>query len=159
MLRQDSIHDVAEEDGPLGAVHLSLQYNAEQSLLTVRLIQARDLLLPDGSTSANPYARLSLLPRSRQKLHSRIQKNTLCPQFEEDFIFEVVFGQLAQQTLEVVICHRARSGEEENLGQLLLHLDQLDLSEKTVLWAALQTYDISQQQVITQSKNNQNTNK
>jgi len=55
-----------------GSVSLSLRYDVEQSLLTVRIVRAHDLLPRDGHSGIDPYCRLRLLPDRRHQLHSKV---------------------------------------------------------------------------------------
>jgi len=56
-----------------GSLNLSLQYNADLSLLTVRLIRAQDLVPREGQSGLDPYCRLRLLPDRRHQLHSKVR--------------------------------------------------------------------------------------
>jgi len=55
-----------------GSVSLSLRYDAEQSLLTVRIVRAHELLPLEGQSGIDPYCRLRLLPDRRHQLHSKV---------------------------------------------------------------------------------------
>ena len=68
---------INEEDNH-GSINFSLSYSPEQGLLTVRLIQARDLVPCDFSGTADPYCRLCLLPNSKPQLQSKVRPLTVC---------------------------------------------------------------------------------
>jgi len=55
-----------------GSVSLSLRYDSELSLLTVRIVRAHELLPRDGQCGMDPYCRLRLLPDRRHQLHSKV---------------------------------------------------------------------------------------
>ena len=55
-----------------GSVSLSLRYDSEQSLLTVRIVRAHDLLSREGHSGMDPYCRLRMLPDRRHQLHSKV---------------------------------------------------------------------------------------
>jgi len=55
-----------------GSVSLSLRYDRELSLLTVRIVRAHELLPRDGQCGMDPYCRLRLLPDRRHQLHSKV---------------------------------------------------------------------------------------
>jgi len=55
-----------------GSVSLSLRYDSEQSLLTVRIVRAHELLPREGHCGMDPYCRLRLLPDRRHQLHSKV---------------------------------------------------------------------------------------
>jgi len=56
-----------------GSVSLSLRYDNEQSLLTVRIVRAHELLPREGHSGMDPYCRLRLLPDRRHQLHSKVR--------------------------------------------------------------------------------------
>ena len=55
-----------------GSVSLSLRYDSELSLLTVRIVRAHELLPREGQCGMDPYCRLRLLPNRRHQLHSKV---------------------------------------------------------------------------------------
>ena len=56
-----------------GSVSMSLHYDNEQSLLTVRIVRAHELLPREGQSGMDPYCRLRLLPDRRHQLHSKVR--------------------------------------------------------------------------------------
>ena len=56
-----------------GSVSLSLRYDSEQLLLTVRIVRAHELLPREGHSGMDPYCRLRLLPDRRHQLHSKVR--------------------------------------------------------------------------------------
>ena len=145
IVRQDSINSIQEEN--LGAVNFSLDYHAEQSLLTVRLNMARDLVPRDFSGSADPYCRLCLLPNHRVHLQSKVHKKTLNPEFEEEFIFEVGPMEINLRTLELLIYDYDQFSRDECIGQVHLPLDLVDLKDKVTLWKGLSAYEKKKEEV------------
>lgn len=137
---QESIESVSE-DSTLGSVNVSLIYNQEQALLTVRLIQARDLVARDFSGTADPYARLCLLPNRRVQLQSKVHRKTLCPEFEEEFIFEVTPADLNHSKLQILLLDYDQFSRDECIGEAVISLEHVDLSEKVVLWKGISPYD------------------
>ncbi len=126
----------------LGSINFSLRYNLEVGLLTVRLIQAQELVSREQDGSANPYCVLSLLPNNRRKTQSKVHKNTLNPEFEEEFIFDVVSSDTDNRTLQILIYdHDEFSRHHECIGQVHLPLDQVDLSDHVLLWKGISIYE------------------
>lgn len=83
-----------------------------------------------------------------------MHKHTLAPEFEEEFIFELTPSQLASAVLDVRVMHSEGGGgvREEALGQVLLHLDNINLTEPVVLWKGLSLCDKKQEVGSTQSE-------
>lgn len=121
----------------LGSIHFSLDYNPEQGLLTVRLIQARDLVPRDFTGTADPYCRLCLLPQRRPQLQSKVQKKTTSPEFGEDFIFEVPPGDVDNRTLEILVYDFDQYSRDEPIGEVRLPLEEVDLSELVAMWKGI----------------------
>jgi Ca2+-dependent lipid-binding protein len=100
VVKQLSFGNIQEETS--GSINFTLSYNVDQALLTIRLIQARDLTPRGGSGgSADPYCRLCLLPSRTHQLQSHVQRRTLCPEFGEEFILEMTPSEIAIKSLEV----------------------------------------------------------
>ncbi|KAK2193927.1 hypothetical protein NP493_6g10007 [Ridgeia piscesae] len=131
---------INEEDNH-GSINFSLSYSPEQGLLTVRLVQARDLVPCDFSGTADPYCRLCLLPNSKPQLQSKVHKKTLSPEFSEEFIFDIASSQLTSLTLEILIYDFDHFSRDECIGQIHLPLSGIDLSEKVTLWKSIAVYN------------------
>ncbi|OQR79649.1 hypothetical protein BIW11_05582 [Tropilaelaps mercedesae] len=105
-----------EADSP-GCIHISLTYNAHFSVLCTRVVNASGLS-PAASAGGivNPYLRVRLLPDSKatsQPKTGQVQRNTLEPQFDEDFIFNgISITDLNTKILEILILNY--TGEEAN---------------------------------------------
>ena len=112
----DSIGSIQEEN--LGSLNISLRYNPEQGLLTARLIQARDLVPRDFSGTSDPYCRICLLPNRKFQLHTRHHKNTLHPEFEEEFMFDASPHNLKKRTLEILVYDFDQFSRDECIGQV-----------------------------------------
>ncbi|GLH01313.1 Synaptotagmin 1 [Gryllus bimaculatus] len=69
----------SEPEDARGSLHLSLSYDAAAGMLTVRLIEAQDLQARDFSGTADPYAKIRLLPDRANVWQTRIHKRTLNP--------------------------------------------------------------------------------
>ncbi|GFO45717.1 sytalpha [Plakobranchus ocellatus] len=139
LVRQASVTSIEEESQ--GTVHVSLEHNQETNLLTVNLVRAHNLSPHDRNDSANPYCRLTLLPMQRLSAQSRIHRNTLNPQFEEEFIFEVGAAELSDATLEISFYEYDQFSKDECVGQVKIPLRGLELSRKLDLWRPISSYE------------------
>src|SRR5687768_16465989 len=120
-----------------GAIHLTITYDASNQALVVYLNLARDLVARDFSGTADPYAKVRLLPDRKNFRTSRIHKKTLNPQFEEDFAFEVHHNELPRKTLEILIYDFDQYSRHQCMGSVQLALEHIDLSEKVTLWKGI----------------------
>lgn len=128
----NSINSIQEEG--LGMLNISLAFNPDQCILTVRLIQAKDLVARDFSGTADTYCKLCLLPDRAHRLQTKVHKNSQNPQFNEEFLFNVYPTDLPQKTLEILVYDYDQFSRDECVGQLLWPLEHVDLSEDTTFW-------------------------
>ncbi|XP_041369848.1 synaptotagmin-5-like [Gigantopelta aegis] len=143
LVRQQSVSSLQEEQ--LGSLQLSMDYNQETSILTVTVIEARDIVSRDFSGTATPYVKVSLLPERRNVLQSKIQNKTVNPVFDEEFLFEVSTAKLPQTTLEVLVYDFDQFSRDECIGQVHVLLDGIDFSHKVTLWNGINPFDKKEQ--------------
>lgn len=62
-----------------GIIHLQLLYDPIAGILNIKLIDAQDLQPRDFSGTADPYAKIRLLPDKANVWQTRIHKRTLNP--------------------------------------------------------------------------------
>lgn len=139
LVRQASVTSIEEETQ--GTVHVSLEHNAETGILTVNLIRAHNIMSRDLNGTANPYCKVTLLPEQRTSAQSRIHRNTLNPEFEEEFIFELSLDQVDASTLEVLFYEYDQFSKDECVGFVRIPLDGLELSRPLDLWRPILPYE------------------
>lgn len=120
-----------------GSIQLTLTYDHTAGILTVRLIEAHDLQARDFSGTADPYAKIRLLPDRSNVWQTRIHKRTLNPVFDEDFVFEVRPTALGRRTLEVILYDFDAYSRHHSIGGVKLPLAHIDLTEKVTMWKGL----------------------
>ncbi|XP_046676229.1 synaptotagmin-5 [Homalodisca vitripennis] len=120
-----------------GSVHLTLTYDPAAGILTVRLNEAHDLQARDFSGTADPYAKIRLLPDRSNVWQTRIHKRTLNPVFDEDFVFEVRPAALGRRSLEIILYDFDAYSRHHSIGGVKLPLANIDLSDKVTLWKGL----------------------
>lgn len=119
--------------------------------------QAHDLQPRDFSGSADPYAKVRLLPDATKTnmWQTRIHKRTLNPGnlcktssqfqpfnfsfsvFDEDFVFEVRPATIGRRTLEILLYDFDAYSRHVCIGGLKISLAHVDLSDKVELWKSL----------------------
>jgi hypothetical protein len=166
-------------DDVRGTLHFTMLYDPMAGILTIRLIevsikkfyktfsiqisfQAHDLQPRDFSGSADPYAKVRLLPDATKTnmWQTRIHKRTLNPGnlfkalsqissfkfllfsftflvFDEDFVFEVRPATIGRRTLEVLLYDFDAYSRHVCIGGLKISLAHVDLSDKVELWKSL----------------------
>lgn len=89
-----SLEDTSETgfpDGCLGRLWFSVEYQQESERLLVGLIKAQQLQVP--SETCSTLVKLHLLPDERRFLQSKTKHRICNPQFDENFIFQVLLEQ------------------------------------------------------------------
>ncbi|XP_035223996.1 synaptotagmin-1-like, partial [Stegodyphus dumicola] len=104
--------------GDLGKVGFSLRYNLLRNQLTVKLIGATGLPCLFLKTTANPCAKLVLLPDRTTKYMSKVQRNTMNPVFNETFTFSVRREDLNDKKLKISIWDYDRFSRKCLIGQV-----------------------------------------
>jgi len=99
----------------------------------------------ESSGTADPFCRLRLLPDRRGgQLQTRVHRRTLCPEFEEEFVFDVAPAELARRTLEIVLLDYDRYSSDESVARVRCPLDQLaalPANERVTLWKGFTAFD------------------
>ncbi|VDO20735.1 unnamed protein product [Brugia timori] len=72
----------------LGRLSYKLDYDFDRNSLTVTVIQADGLPAMDLGGTSDPYVKLFLLPDKKKKYQTRVQKKSLNPVFNENFMFK-----------------------------------------------------------------------
>ncbi|EDW77291.2 uncharacterized protein Dwil_GK18165 [Drosophila willistoni] len=120
-----------------GNLHVGIGYDPIGGLLNVRLLEAQNLQPRQFSGTADPYAKIRLLPDKKNFWQTRIHKKTLNPVFDENFIFEVSAGVLDKRSIEILLYDFDAYSRHVCIGGTKLHLANLDLSEQLKLWTPL----------------------
>ncbi|KAH8366428.1 hypothetical protein KR084_005443 [Drosophila pseudotakahashii] len=120
-----------------GNLHVSIGYDPVGGLLNVRLLEAQNLQPRQYSGTADPYAKVRLLPDKKNFWQTRIHKRTLNPVFDEQFVFEVTAGVIDKRTVEILLYDFDAYSRHVCIGGTKLHLASLDLSEQLKLWTPL----------------------
>lgn len=126
----------AEEcDRGLGMLHFSLEYQAEKKAFTVHIKEAHGLTPTDEhSLTSDPYIKLTLLPEKKHRVKTRVLRKTLHPAFDETFSFYGLSqSRVAQLSLHFVVLSFDRFSRDEVIGETLVPLSGIDLSEGRVL--------------------------
>uniref|UniRef100_A0A336K0W5 CSON011185 protein n=1 Tax=Culicoides sonorensis TaxID=179676 RepID=A0A336K0W5_CULSO len=120
-----------------GSVHLMITYDPSAGLLTVRLMEAQNLHPREFSGTADPYAKIRLLPDKSTVYQTKIHKKTLNPVFDEDFVFEVRSTTITRRSLEILMYDFDAYSRHVCIGGLTIALSQVELSDRVELWKQL----------------------
>lgn len=115
----------------LGTLHCTIRYSFDKNALVVTVNRCENLPPKDSAAkSSDPYVKLQLLPEKQHKVKTRVMRRTLNPVYDEDFTFYGIhFNQLPALTLHFVVLSFDRYSRDDVIGEVMLELDALDLSE------------------------------
>ncbi|KAF7998466.1 hypothetical protein HCN44_010403 [Aphidius gifuensis] len=118
--KQSSWSSSSSLDEPGGELQLSLAFNSSKGILTVKLLEAHELRARELSGSADPYAKMRLLPDRSNTWQTKVHRRTLNPVFDEEFTFET--SSLSGTTLEVLLYDFDPVSKHRALGYVRLPL-------------------------------------
>jgi hypothetical protein len=128
----------------LGQIHFSLQYEIPTKTLIVKIIEARDLPPPfsmdeskQDMAHSNPYAKISLLPDSKNSKQTSVQKKTQEPVWGEIFSFEIPFKEASRRTLEIIVKDFDKYSRHCIIGQVHLPLANVNIIKGRHMWKPL----------------------
>uniref|UniRef100_A0A1B0A9N4 C2 domain-containing protein n=1 Tax=Glossina pallidipes TaxID=7398 RepID=A0A1B0A9N4_GLOPL len=129
--------DTGQLDNSKGSLHLCITYDPNAGMLTIRLIEAQNLQPRDFSGTADPYAKIRLLPERKNFWQTRIHKKTLNPVFDEDFVFEESPKAISRRTVEVLLYDFDAYSRHVCIGGIQIPLASIDLTGRTKIWTPL----------------------
>ena len=96
------------------------------SILTVHVVEARDLKPMDVDGTSDPYVVLEI---ENQKIETNYKKSTLAPVWNESFTFEITHGR---EPLRVTVFDKDTFGNDEFEGQCMVPL-QMEFNDQVKL--------------------------
>ncbi|XP_048827758.1 synaptotagmin-4 [Brienomyrus brachyistius] len=132
MTPADKGHD---KEGGLGTLFFSLEYNFEKKAFIVHIKEAHGLsAMDEQSLTSDPYIKLTLLPEKKHKVKTRVLRKTLDPAFDETFSFYgIPYGRIPELSLHFMVLSFDRFSRDEVIGETLVPLAGIDLSEGRIL--------------------------
>lgn len=131
------------DEPQLGRIKFKLDYDFNTSILTVNLLEGRDLAAMDLCGSSDPYVKVFLLPDKRHYEKTKVHKKTLNPQFNETFQFQIGYADLINRTLLLMVYDHDRFSRHDTIGQATIPMDSLDLSVTREEWRDLKPHNDS----------------
>ncbi|KAG7243246.1 hypothetical protein INR49_011685 [Caranx melampygus] len=124
-----------EREGGLGTLHFSLEYQPERKAFIVHIKEAHGLTPTDEqSLTSDPYIKLTLLPEKKHRVKTRVLRKTLDPAFDETFSFYgIPLARVSELALHFMVLSFDRFSRDEVIGETLVPLSGIDLSEGRVL--------------------------
>nr|XP_057923329.1 synaptotagmin-4 [Doryrhamphus excisus] len=126
---------VEERERRLGTLHFALEYQPEKKAFIVHIKEAHGLSPTDEqSLTSDPYIKLTLLPEKKHQVKTRVLRKTLDPMFDETFRFYgIPLARVSELALQFMVLSFDRFSRDEIIGETLVPLSGIDLSEGPVL--------------------------
>lgn len=88
----------------------------------------------EQSLTSDPYIKLTLLPEKKHRVKTRVLRKTLHPAFDETFSFYgIPLARVSELALHFMVLSFDRFSRDEVIGETLVPLSGIDLSEGRVL--------------------------
>ncbi|KAG7468420.1 hypothetical protein MATL_G00142680 [Megalops atlanticus] len=138
-LVQPEIDDVeyGSADKPKGRLLYSLEYNAQDSELTVGIKEATALKAMDLGGTSDPYVKVYSLPNKSKTYETKVFRKTLQPVFNEYFKFQIPQSELSDSMLVMQVYDFNRFSKHEIIGELRLQLGTIDWNHVIEEWKDL----------------------
>ena len=114
-----------------GKVTFTTTYSREERKLDVHILRAFDLAKRKDHNNVNPFIRLYLLPGKLQKQHTKVQRKTKEPFFNEKRTFyDLGLKDLESHRLKMKCYNRDSITKNELLGEMDIALSSLNIDVK-----------------------------
>lgn len=130
-------HEKIDLNENLGRIKYKINYDFNESLFSVTILQAENLPALDLCGSSDPYVKVYLLPDKQQCEKTRIHKKSLNPIFDETFHFKVSYSDLNNRTLVLAVYDYDRFSKHDEIGHVSIPVGSIDLAQTKEEWSDL----------------------
>uniref|UniRef100_A0A1A7W948 Synaptotagmin n=1 Tax=Iconisemion striatum TaxID=60296 RepID=A0A1A7W948_9TELE len=141
MTEEEKEEEEEKEQEKLGKLQYSIDYDFENTKLTVGILQAADLMSMDSGGTSDPYVRVLLHPDKKKKFDTKVHKKTLNPVFNETFVFKVPYEELGGKMLMMSVYDYDRFSKHDVIGEVKLPMNTIDLGRPIEEWRDLESAD------------------
>ncbi|MEQ2221683.1 Synaptotagmin-2 [Ilyodon furcidens] len=140
-MTEEEKEEEEKEEEKLGKLQYSIDYDFENTKLTIGILQAADLMSMDSGGTSDPYVRVHLFPDKKKKFDTKVHKKTLNPVFNETFVFKVPYEELGGKTLVMSVYDYDRFSKHDVIGEVKLPMNTIDLGRPIEEWRDLESAD------------------
>ncbi|KAF2071788.1 hypothetical protein CYY_006895 [Polysphondylium violaceum] len=105
----------------------------EKSILSVTVLEAKDLKLRDSNNKIDSYVEIKYNEKS---YNTKVSKNSVCPHWNENFELNIT-RNIRPQTISFSVWDREIIFKRNFIGEVLLHLDFIPLDDFFESWLHL----------------------
>ncbi|KAL1497143.1 hypothetical protein ABEB36_008149 [Hypothenemus hampei] len=127
----------------LGRIQMTLRYSVQRQRLIVVVHKIANIPLKDPYNIPDPYVKLYLLPeRSKEsKRKTQVVKDNCNPVFDETFEYVINQAELTNKQLQVTVGTQKQLFSSNILGQVVIDLSKINLTQPYNVWLDLQPGD------------------
>ncbi|XP_069004836.1 synaptotagmin-2-like isoform X3 [Embiotoca jacksoni] len=141
-LTEEEKEEEEKEQEKLGKLQYSIEYDFENTKLTVGILQAADLMSMDSGGTSDPYVKVVLHPDKKKKYDTKVHKKTLNPVFNETFVFkQLPYEELGGKTLVMSVYDYDRFSKHDVIGEVKIPMNTIDLGRPIEEWRDLDSAD------------------
>ncbi|KAM4583383.1 synaptotagmin-2-like isoform 2-T3 [Fundulus diaphanus] len=140
-LTEEEKEEEEKEEEKLGKLQYSIDYDFENTKLTVGILQAADLMSMDSGGTSDPYVRVLLFPDKKKKFDTKVHKKTLNPVFNETFVFKVPYEELGGKILTMSVFDYDRFSKHDVIGEVKIPMNTIDFGRPNEEWRDLESAD------------------
>ncbi|NP_001161666.1 synaptotagmin B-like protein [Saccoglossus kowalevskii] len=112
----------------MGQIEIVLDYDGDNSTLTLTLVQAKELRpLDDCIGPMDTYVKLIVLPDCDARAQSKVFRKSFNPIYNERFVFTLHRDDLEQRSLQLCVYHYDKYSHHEAIGETEMRLGDVDL--------------------------------
>ncbi|XP_074595983.1 synaptotagmin-1-like [Brevipalpus obovatus] len=139
--------DSPKNETKLGRLQFKIDYDFNQSNLSVGVIQAEELPGLDMSGTSDPYVKVYLLPDKKKKFETKVHRKTLNPVFNETFNFKASYSEITSKTLVFAVYDFDRFSKHDQIGEVRIPMNTIDLAQTIEEWRDLTSVEGEQGQL------------
>ncbi|XP_061582843.1 synaptotagmin-2 isoform X2 [Cololabis saira] len=140
-ITEEEKEEEEKEPEKLGKLQYSIDYDFENTKLTIGILQAADLISMDSGGTSDPYVKVFILPDKKKKYDTKVHKKTLNPVFNETFVFKVPYEELGGKTLVMSVYDYDRFSKHDVIGEVKVAMNTIDLGRPIEEWRDLESAD------------------
>lgn len=133
--KMEDIHRYFQKTNRLADVNRRLKSQIWSSVVTIVLVEAKNLLPMDIDGLSDPYVKFRL---GTEKYKSKVVNKTLNPVWLEQFDLHLYEDPYLGQELEVTVWDRDRSHQDDLMGRTMIDLATLERETTHRLWRELE---------------------
>lgn len=133
----------------LGKLKYTMEYDFQNGILKVGIIEGVELPACDIGGTSDPYVKVYVLPEKKKKFETKVHRKTLNPVFNESFEFKnLPYAEITSKTLVLAVYDFDRFGKHDRIGEIKIPLNQVDLGETIECFKELEDTEAEDQEKL-----------